>query len=84
MDANSFISMGIKPIKIDVLTSIPGVSFKEVYDDAFDYKEENVSIKVIHINHLISNKTASGRPKDIDDVQALKKIQKQFLGKNKI
>jgi len=77
MNDKMFISMGIPPLKIDILTSIPAVSFKEVYEHAIDYEEENVKVKVIDIHHLIRNKTASGRPKDMDDVRVLsKKVKK--------
>ena len=34
-------------------------------------------MKVIHINHLIQNKLAVGREKDIADVKALQKISKK-------
>ena len=42
-----------------------------------EYEEEGIKMKVMHINHLIQNKEASGRDKDGDDAVALKKIIKK-------
>jgi predicted nucleotidyltransferase len=78
MDEQKYISMGISPLRIDILTSISGVTFDEVMREATNYFENGVELKVIHINQLISNKIASGRPKDLDDVQALSKIVKKM------
>jgi hypothetical protein len=79
MDTSSFIKLGREPERIDLLNELPGVTFKEVYDEAFDYKEEDepFTVKVIHINHLIKNKKAVGRYQDLDDVKKLEKILKK-------
>jgi predicted nucleotidyltransferase len=74
MDENGFIRMGSEPLRIDILNSIQGVEFDEVYESAEEYEDEGVKMKVIHINHLIKNKIAAGRPKDLADVRALEKI----------
>jgi predicted nucleotidyltransferase len=74
MDENGFIRMGAEPLRIDILNSIQGVTFDEVYQMAEEYEDEGVKMKVIHINHLIKNKLAAGRPKDLADVRALEKI----------
>lgn len=74
VDESSFVRMGEEPLKIDILNSIQGVEFKEVYEFAEEYEDEGIKMKVIHINHLIKNKIAAGRPKDLADVRALEKI----------
>ncbi len=75
MDESVYITMGVPPVKIDILTSIDAVTFEDAYKDAFEYQEGKLRVKVIHINHLINNKIAAGRPKDMDDVNALLKIK---------
>jgi hypothetical protein len=79
MDTASFIKLGREPERIDLLSELPGVTFKEAYNGAFDYKEEeeSFSVRVIHINHLIKNKKAVGRYQDLDDVKKLEKILKK-------
>ncbi len=79
METNSFIKLGNEPERIDLFGELPGVSFKEVYNAAFDYKEEgdDFTVRVIHINHLIQNKRAVGRHQDLDDVKKLEKILKR-------
>ncbi|MEN9522386.1 MAG: hypothetical protein RL065_763 [Bacteroidota bacterium] len=74
MDVNGIVQMGRPPLRIDLLCELPGVNFKEVFESAFKYEDSGVTMKVIHINHLINNKIAVGRDKDLSDAKALKKI----------
>lgn len=71
------IMMGRPPFRIDILTDISGVSFKEVYESSKIYEDERLKIRCIHINELIRNKKATGRPKDLGDVDMLEKILKK-------
>jgi hypothetical protein len=49
-----------------------GCTFDEVFDLAFWYPiEHNLLVKTIHINHLRQAKRASGRYKDLDDLENL-------------
>jgi predicted nucleotidyltransferase len=77
LDENGFMRMGIEPLRIGILSSLPGVSFDDVYNQAEEHEDGGVKFKVIHINHLIQNKLAVGRPQDIADVNALQKILKR-------
>ena len=71
------VQMGRPPYRIDILNSIPGVTFEEAYNAAVLYEEDDIKIKCIHINHLLNNKKAVGRNKDLMDVKALEKIIKR-------
>ena len=71
------IMMGRQPFRIDILTDISGVSFKEVYESSKIYQDEGLEIRCIHINELIKNKKASGRLKDLADAEMLEKILKK-------
>ncbi len=78
LDKNGYIKLGREPVRIDLFCDLPGVSFEEVYEKAIDYEDEDIKIKVIHVNHLIENKLKVGRLQDLDDVKKLQKIiQKQ-------
>lgn len=71
------IMMGRPPFRIDILTDISGVSFKEAFESSKIYEDEGLKIRCIHINELIRNKKATGRLKDLGDVDMLEKILKK-------
>lgn len=77
LDEDEICHMGQKPLRIDILNSIPGVTFKEVYATSNFYEDSGVRIRCIHINELIENKKASGRLKDLADAEKLEKILKK-------
>jgi hypothetical protein len=64
--------LGVAPRRIDLMTSISGVSFAEAAAAALSKKIEGIPIKVLSVKDLIRNKSASGRPKDFSDVEYLK------------
>lgn len=76
-DVRGYIKLGTEPVRIDLFCDLPGVNFTEVYEAAFDYVENDLTVKVIHVNHLIQNKRNVGRLVDLDDVQKLEKIIKK-------
>lgn len=76
-DEDVVVQMGRVPYRIDVLNAIPGVTFEEAFNSAVIYEENGVKVKCIHINHLLNNKKAVGRPKDLMDVKAIEKILKR-------
>ena len=67
--------IGAGDFYIDVMTAISGVDFEEAYKGAIsEVVNQEHTLKIIHRNHLIINKTLSGRTKDKADVEALQKI----------
>ena len=74
---NNVIMMGRPPFRIDILTSISGLDFEEVYKTSKIYDDDGIKIRCIHINELISNKKATGRLKDFADAEMLEKILKK-------
>jgi predicted nucleotidyltransferase len=65
--------IGVQPVKIEVMTNVKGLLFDETYAMAQTYEEDGLQIKFIHINHLIQAKKASGRFRDLDDIEQLTK-----------
>lgn len=63
--------LGNKPYRIDVLTKISGVSFDEAYAARVRVKTAAGVLNVIGRDHLIANKRAAGRPKDLFDLELL-------------
>ena len=59
--------IGLAPSRIDLLTSLDGVGFDEAWQAREERNLEGLRIPVIGREHLIRNKKAVGRPKDIAD-----------------
>ena len=59
--------MGVAPCRIDILTSISGVDFDEVWRDRIVVKIDERPVPVIGRAALLANKRATGRPKDLAD-----------------
>lgn len=70
--------IGYPPLRIDIITSIDGVSFKEAYPQRISYEIDDYSVNYIGLNHLIENKKVSARKIDVSDVEALEKQKKSF------
>ena len=66
-------SFGREPVKIDLMTEVKGLDFDEAFSKAQYYTEGNVTVRFLHINTLIDAKKASGRHRDIDDIEQLTK-----------
>lgn len=63
--------IGVAPVRIDILTEIDGVSFDEAWAAREHLVFEGVSVPFIGLDHLLRNKRATGRPKDLADVVML-------------
>lgn len=69
-DLNVF-SFGRPPVSIDIMTEVKGLNFEDSFKESQIIEVENLSIRLLHYNHLIKAKKSSGRPKDIDDIENL-------------
>lgn len=63
--------LGLPPRRIDLLTKIDGVTFDEACEGKLVVRLGDVEFPVIGREALIRNKLASGRHKDLGDVEAL-------------
>jgi predicted nucleotidyltransferase len=71
-DINSDVfTFGRPPVAIDIMVSVLGVGFDECFEKAVYFEEDGLQIRTIHLNDLISAKKASGRHKDLDDLEHL-------------
>jgi predicted nucleotidyltransferase len=68
---NKVVQLGYPPVRIDIITSISGLSWDEAYEELDKGKYGDVPVYYIGLNHYILNKRASGRKKDIADLEAL-------------
>ena len=66
-----FYQMGVQPLRVDILMSIPGVKFTEAWKHREKVQIGDVEINFIAKKHLIESKRASGRPQDLIDLEHL-------------
>ncbi len=69
--------LGYPPLRIDILTSVDGVSFSEAKKHFQVIEVGGLPIRFIGLAELIQNKKASGRKQDLVDVETLKKQGKE-------
>ena len=72
LEPNRVIRMGEPPVRIELLTSITGVSFADCYSRSMHISLDGLPTRVISREDLIANKTAAGRDRDRDDVKHLR------------
>lgn len=69
--ADQVVQIGMPPRRIDVLTSISGVTFDEAWSRRVVHDVSGRSIPFLGRDDLVRNKRASGRTKDKADLEAL-------------
>lgn len=73
---NYVTQLGYPPLRIDILNAISGVNFDDAYKGRIIGAEGDLTISFINISDFIANKQATGRAKDIGDIDALRKSKK--------
>lgn len=68
---HGIVRMGFAPLRIEVTTKISGVDFEECYADRVVDRFGDVEVSLINLPHLRVNKKASGRYKDLADLENL-------------
>ena len=71
LQPKKIVRMGVPPMRIEVLTSISGVEFSLCYSERIEDSIDGVTVNVISLEHLKANKLASGRLKDLNDLEHL-------------
>lgn len=71
MQKDKVIQLGEPPYRIDILTSIDGINFEEAWDKKIVGNYGNQVLYFISKEDLIKNKKATGRKKDLDDLNEL-------------
>jgi hypothetical protein len=68
---DQIVRMGVPPIRLEIFTSIPGVRFEECYPSRVVGEIDGVPVSLINLRDLKTNKKASGRNKDLADLENL-------------
>jgi hypothetical protein len=68
---NMVVQLGVPPVRVDIVTSLTGISWEEAYSNKVQGKYGDVPVFYIGRQEFISNKKATGRQKDLADLEAL-------------
>jgi hypothetical protein len=66
-----YYQIGVEPVRIDILMSIPGLTFSQAWKNRVISDLGGVSANILSKEDLIASKNASGRPQDLVDIQTL-------------
>lgn len=70
-------SIGVEPRKIEILSKVSGLNFNKSFRNCNWFEHENLKIPYIDFDDLIKNKKATGRYKDLADIEQLTNLKKK-------
>jgi len=73
----TILQFGIAPVRIDVLVSLPGLTFKRAWRNSIRSQYGSEPASYLSLNDLIKAKRAAGRKQDLLDVKKLLQVQKR-------
>ena len=65
------VQLGLPPVRIDLITSITGVSWEEAWRGRVSGEMGGHLTHFLGVREFIANKKATGRPKDLGDLDSL-------------
>lgn len=68
-------TLGREPLRIDILTSISGVTFSEAWKGRRRVRHGSYTLTFIGEQDFIRNKKAAGRAKDLLDIELLEEVR---------
>jgi predicted nucleotidyltransferase len=71
LQEHNIIRMGRPPLRVEIATTVSGVDFDDCFKARVIAAMDGILVPVISREHLLANKRAAGRLKDLADVQAL-------------
>ncbi len=73
--ADTIFQIGVAPRRIDIITGATGLRFDETHARSVQTDIEGMAIRIPSLDDLIRNKKATGRTKDLADVEALENLR---------
>lgn len=75
LEPDTLWQFGRKPLRVDILTHIPAVSFEGAWRRRVTVDLGGIGIPVLGLDDLIANKRAAGRAKDRADAEMLEAVR---------
>ena len=69
--SNTTVQIGVAPDRIDILSSTLGINFESCFENRVEEVIDGINYNFINLDHLLQNKQAVGRPKDLEDINNL-------------
>ena len=70
---DQIVRLGMEPVRIEIMTSVSGVEFPDCYRERLETTLDSEPVSMIDLKRLRLNKHASGRLKDLSDLEHLPK-----------
>ena len=70
-EAEKIVQLGVPPVRVDILTSLTGVSWEQVFEGSLPGDFGGVPVRFIGRDAFVANKRATGRRRDLADLEAL-------------
>lgn len=71
MKENNVVRLGVPPFRIELMTTLSGVKFEKCDQNKVETSVDGIKIPLINLDDLKANKKATGRHKDLDDLEHL-------------
>jgi len=65
------IQLGMPPVRVDIITSVTGVSWAKAWEGKEPGRYGGLPVYYLGRDQLLTNKRATGRAKDLADIEAL-------------
>lgn len=69
--------IGVEPARIDILTSVTGLTFEEAWSRRAQFEVEGRVLPFLSREDLIRNKSALARPRDLADIDDLRRQDRE-------
>lgn len=70
-EEGQMVRIGFPPVRLEILSQISGVEFDKCFKNRQIVTIDGIEVSIISKEDLIQNKIASGRHKDLDDIEKL-------------
>ena len=77
---DTIFQIGVAPRRIDIITGASGLQFDKAFAQSIEIDIEGIKINILSVDDLIRNKKASGRTKDLADVEVLEELKNSKPG----
>ena len=74
-DPKTILQFGVEPVRIDIITSMAGVTFKKAWENRISSNYGSEPSNYIYLDDLIKAKKAAGREQDLKDLKILVKVK---------
>ena len=71
MEQGAINQLGVVPVRIDLVNEIDGVEFDQCFENRMVKEVYGMQVNFLSYDDLIANKKASGRNKDLNDIENL-------------